>query len=196
MWPKQFWSVQNGLVTTKMKWSQPKWIGQVQMWFILVENHNLDLTDSFWSWPFHFGQVQIDLVRPKPFWTDQNCFGHIEGQGISISPIQRIDQLLLKRNKHSSVRFYRFHSLLTTNWVLMMNLHLTSGTFFVLDINQITLKTKIENLINDQKSKRLNKRITLVVYITVSSMSNSIRGNLLIKKKSKTVLLLFIILFK
>ena len=24
------------------------------------------------------------LVRPKPFWTDQNCFGHIEGQGINI----------------------------------------------------------------------------------------------------------------
>ena len=114
----------------------------------------------------------------------------------SISPIQRIDQLLLKNHQQTSVRFYRFHSLLTTNWVLMMNLHLTSGTFFVLDINQITLKTKIENLINDQKSKRLNKRITLVVYITVSSMSNSIRGNLLIKKKSKTVLLLFIILNK
>ena len=28
----------------------------------------MDLTNSF-------------LVRPKPFWTDQNCFGHIEGQG-------------------------------------------------------------------------------------------------------------------
>ena len=30
----------------------------------------------------HYGQVQINLVRPKSFWTDQNCFGHIEGQGI------------------------------------------------------------------------------------------------------------------
>ena len=30
----------------------------------------------------HYGQVQINLVRPKPFWTDQNSFGHIEGQGI------------------------------------------------------------------------------------------------------------------
>ena len=39
---------------------------------------------SFWSWPNHYGQVQINLVWPKPFWTDQNCFGHIEGQGISL----------------------------------------------------------------------------------------------------------------
>ena len=55
----------------------------------------MDLTNSFWSWPFHFGCDQIimvksksiwwdqnHLVRPKPFLTDQNCFGHIEGQGI------------------------------------------------------------------------------------------------------------------
>ena len=42
--------------------------------FILV------VTILFWS--NHYGQVQINLVRPKPFWTDQNCFGHIEGQGI------------------------------------------------------------------------------------------------------------------
>ena len=32
--------------------------------------------------PNHYGQVQINLVTPKPFWTDQNCFGQIEGQGI------------------------------------------------------------------------------------------------------------------
>ena len=31
-----------------------------------------------------YGQVQINLVRPKPFGTDQNCFGHIEGQGITL----------------------------------------------------------------------------------------------------------------
>ena len=39
------------------------------------------VTISFWSRPNHYGQVQINLVRPKPFWTDQNCFGHTEGQG-------------------------------------------------------------------------------------------------------------------
>ena len=43
----------------------------------------LVVTISFWSWPNHYGQVQINLVRPKPFWTDQNSFGRIEGQGIS-----------------------------------------------------------------------------------------------------------------
>ena len=86
VWPNWFGLDHNDLVTTKMKWSRPKWIGQVQMWFILVENHNLDLTNSFWSWPNHYGQVQINLVRPKPFWTNQNCFGRIEGQGISRHP--------------------------------------------------------------------------------------------------------------
>ena len=47
-------------------------------------NHldTLLVTISFWLLPNHYGQVQINLVRPKPLWTDQNCFGHIEGQGI------------------------------------------------------------------------------------------------------------------
>ena len=90
VWPNWFGLDHNDLVSTKMKWSRPKWIGQVQIvihfgrksqfgpdQFILV------VTISFWSWPNHYGQVQINLVRPKPFWTDQNCFGHIEGQGIN-----------------------------------------------------------------------------------------------------------------
>ena len=81
--PKWFWSDHNDLVMTKKKWSRPKWIGQVQMWFILVENHNLDLTNSFWLIPNHYGQVQINLVRPKPFWTDQNCFGNIEDKALA-----------------------------------------------------------------------------------------------------------------
>ena len=38
--------------------------------FILV------VTKSLWSSPNQFGQTQ-------KFWTDQNCFGHIEGQGIT-----------------------------------------------------------------------------------------------------------------
>ena len=90
VWPNWFGLDHNDLVMTKMKWSRPKWIGQVQIvifdlcksqfgpdQFILV------VTISFWSRPNHYGQVQINLVRPKPFWTDQNCFGHIEGQGIN-----------------------------------------------------------------------------------------------------------------
>ena len=65
-----------------MNWSGPNVIhfGRKSQFgpdqFILV------LTISFCSRPHHYGQVQINLVRPKPFWTDQNCFGHIEGQGI------------------------------------------------------------------------------------------------------------------
>ena len=90
VWLNWFGLDHNELVMTKMKWSRPKWICQVQIvihfsrksqfgpdQFILVA------TISFWSWPNHYGQVQINLVRPKPFCTDQNCFGHIEGQGIS-----------------------------------------------------------------------------------------------------------------
>ena len=72
------------MVTTKMNWSSPKfdflpkWITFGPDQFIFV------VTISFWSWPNHYGQVQINLVGPKPFWTDQNCFGHIEGQGITV----------------------------------------------------------------------------------------------------------------
>ena len=84
--PKCFWSDQIDLDLTIMIWSRPKWNGHDQnelvrskLWFAKVKNHNLDLTNSFWSWPFHFGRDQINLVRPKPFWTNQNCFGHIEG---------------------------------------------------------------------------------------------------------------------
>ena len=93
--PKLFWSNQIDLDLTIMIWSRPNWNGHDQNegpnvfhfgrksqfgpdQFILV------VTISFWSRPNHYGQVQINLVRPKPFWTNQNCFGHIEGQGISI----------------------------------------------------------------------------------------------------------------
>ena len=40
------------------------------------------MTISFWSLPNDYVQAQINLDRLKPFWTIQNCFGHIEGQGI------------------------------------------------------------------------------------------------------------------
>ena len=77
VWPNWFGLDHNDLVRTKMKWSGPKWIGQGQMWFILVENHNFDLTNSFWSWPFHFlwsssnqfGQTKTILDKPYLFWS-------------------------------------------------------------------------------------------------------------------------------
>ena len=71
VWPNWFGLDHNDLVSTKMKWSRPKWIGQVQMWFILVKNHDFDLTNSFWLWPFHFGRDQIIMVKSKSIWSDK-----------------------------------------------------------------------------------------------------------------------------
>ena len=79
--PKWFWSDQIDLDLTIMIWSWPKWNeqnqnGQVQIWFILVENHNLDLTsNSFWSWPFYFGRDQIIITKSKSIWSDNNHLG-------------------------------------------------------------------------------------------------------------------------
>ena len=81
--PKWFWSDpidlgltrHNDLVTTKMKWSQPKWIGQVQIVIFYQNESHLDLTNSFRSWPFHFGRDQITMVKSKSIWSDQNHFG-------------------------------------------------------------------------------------------------------------------------
>ena len=102
--PKWFWSDQIDLDLTIMIWSRPKWNGHDQIEMVTTkmncsgpnvihfgrksqfgsDQFILVMTISFWSWPNHYGQVQINLVRPKPFWTDQNCFGHIEGQGIRV----------------------------------------------------------------------------------------------------------------
>ena len=72
-----------------MIWSRPKWFGHDQnelvwskLWFSTKMN-------SFWSWPNHYGQVQINLIWPKQFWTDQNCFGHIKGQGTRNLPLKK-----------------------------------------------------------------------------------------------------------
>ena len=81
-WPNWFGLDHNDLAMTKINWLGPNMIhfGRKSQFgpdqFILV------VTISFWLRPNHYGQVQINLVRPKPFWTDQNCFGHKEGQGI------------------------------------------------------------------------------------------------------------------
>ena len=71
------------MVTTKMNWSGPNVIHFGRKSRFGPDQFILVVTISFWSRPNHYGQVvQINLVRRKPFWTDQNCFGHIEGQGI------------------------------------------------------------------------------------------------------------------
>ena len=73
-------------------------------------NHNLVVTISFWSRPNHYGQVQINSVRPKPFWIDPECFGHIEGQGIGVESlwIKLYNYNLIfasKNNTSSNIRF-------------------------------------------------------------------------------------------
>ena len=65
------------MVTTKMNWSGPN---VIHFGSFGPDQFIMDVTISFWSRPNYYGQVQINLVRPKPFWTNQNCFGHIEGQ--------------------------------------------------------------------------------------------------------------------
>ena len=76
------------MVMTKMNWSGPNGIhfGRKSQFgpnqFILV------VTISFKSRPNHYDPVQINLVRPKPYWTDQNCFCHIEEQGINDFKLQ------------------------------------------------------------------------------------------------------------
>ena len=60
------------MVTTKTNWSGQNVIhcGRKSQFgpdqFILV------VTVSFWLWPNHYGQVQINLVKSKSIWSDQN----------------------------------------------------------------------------------------------------------------------------
>ena len=69
----------NDLVTTKMKWSRPKWIGLVQIeihfgrksWFG-PDQFILVMTISFWSRPNDYGHI---MVKSKSIWSDQNHFG-------------------------------------------------------------------------------------------------------------------------
>ena len=70
------------MVATKMNWSGPNVIHFGRKSQFGPDQFILDVTISFCSRQNYYGQVQINLVRPKPFWTDRNSFGHIEGQGI------------------------------------------------------------------------------------------------------------------
>ena len=54
MCPKQFWWSKIDLDLTTMIWLRPKSNGRDQnelVQIVCVENHNLDLTNSFWSQP-------------------------------------------------------------------------------------------------------------------------------------------------
>ena len=127
--PKWFWSDQIDLDLTIMIWLRPKWNGQVQI-VILYQNEspfgpnqfNLVVTISFWLWPNHYGQVQINLVRPKPFWTNQNCFGHIEGQGIHILFWDRRNPRILSFNQFEQPLWVTYY--LCTYLITYVNIHL------------------------------------------------------------------------
>ena len=108
VWPNWFGLDHINLVTTIMIWSRPKWIWS-KLWFSTKMNHNLDLTNSFWSWPFHFGRDQIIMVRPKTFWTNQNCLGHIEGQGTISRYFWKIQTLLWLRGPDTSNHPRKLH---------------------------------------------------------------------------------------
>ena len=70
-----------------MNWSGPNLIHFGRKSRFGPDQFILVVTISFWLRPNHYGQVQINFVRPKPFWTHQICFDHIEGQGISFAGI-------------------------------------------------------------------------------------------------------------
>ena len=67
VWPNRFGLDHNDLFLTKMKLSQPKWIGQVQIVIFYQNESHLDLTNSFWSC--------FILVVTKSLWSSQNQFG-------------------------------------------------------------------------------------------------------------------------
>jgi hypothetical protein len=87
------------MVTAKMNWTGPNVIHFSRKSQLGPDQFILVVTISFWLRPNHNGQVQINLVRPKPFWTDQNCFGHIEGQGIKLHSLQVLNMVLQLLNK-------------------------------------------------------------------------------------------------
>ena len=51
---------------------------------IFYKNESQFEPDHFIWYTFHFGRDQIIMVKSKSILSDQNCFGHIEGQGISL----------------------------------------------------------------------------------------------------------------
>ena len=87
MWSKQFWSVQKGFGLTKLIWNWPQWFGHDQNEMVTTkmnwsgpnvihfgrksqfgpDQFILVVTISFWLRQNHYGQVQINLVTPKPF---------------------------------------------------------------------------------------------------------------------------------
>ena len=53
------------------------------------------MTKMNWSGPNYDFLPKLITFGPDPFWTDKNCFGQIEGQGIHIRrPVPSTDQAI------------------------------------------------------------------------------------------------------
>ena len=73
VWPNWFGLDHNDLVLTKMKWSRPKWIGQVQIVIFYHNGSHLGLSQV--TWPIYFGCDHFILVVTKSLWSSPNQFG-------------------------------------------------------------------------------------------------------------------------
>ena len=61
---------------------RPDHFGQVHIRLFWTSFYNLDLSKMIWIRPKQIGPVQINWYPTKMFWTVQNHFGSIGGQGI------------------------------------------------------------------------------------------------------------------
>ena len=101
VWPNWFGLDHNDLVTTKMKWSRPKWIGQVQIMIFYQNESHLVVTKLLWSSPNWFGQTKTILDRPKQFWshrrTRHKWLDFIKSKGFPYAPTFKILSILYVR---------------------------------------------------------------------------------------------------
>ena len=67
--PNCFGWVQIVLVWSNSFWSGPNHFGQVQIIKISPEKYNFNLTKMIWTRPKQFGPIQNNLDGPKSFWT-------------------------------------------------------------------------------------------------------------------------------
>jgi hypothetical protein len=80
--PNNFGQVPIVLDKSNSFWSGPNHFRQVQIIKISPEKYNLNLPKMICTQPKQFAQVQNNLYRSKTIWTIQNNFGTIEGQYI------------------------------------------------------------------------------------------------------------------
>ena len=81
---KWFWTVQIILVGSKLLWSGPHNLGQVEIRLFWANFYSLDLSKMIWNRPKQIGTViTIGTYSTEIIWTVKNHFGPVEGQGIN-----------------------------------------------------------------------------------------------------------------